>query len=575
MRGRFEVKEIVKIAIFPMAIFFLILLPSVCSGQSLPESVIRILEQQAESGGADLESMVLYCEALMERPLDLNSASEDELSDFPLLSPFQVASIMEYRASFGAILSEGELALIDGFSQGRVEILRPFIFLGGDYSIGMPAGERLTHKVILRSNTKYERGAPWGYYGRYKFSAGERISAGGVVAYNGTSAYLQVGEIKGRGGVRLKNGVVGNYTARMGQGLLLWNSFSLSGGGNPSSVMRRGAGLVPHGSPSRDECFCGFGGTLAFGQHVESTVFFSGDKEYVAGGAVSYRGERYKVGLNLLGINDQGWGGGVSLDGMCSLGRFRLFSEIALDVDGDEALLAGAILPFRGDFECSVGARWYSPDYDAPYAGGLSSISSVRNQGGVLLNWVWHPLSDLQINGVQDIVYYPAPRHGVRIPSLEVESTIEGLWSRGGHEVGLRWRYRYYGHQGRGKNGLRLDYHYRPSSGVYAGVRGEVVWDNIYRGILSPGVALYLECGYLPLRKRWEVALRGTVYHIDSWDNRIYFYERDLPQYFSVPALYRRGWDVYAYIKYAPLNRVGLYLKISTKAVRCQLTLTF
>ena len=46
-----------------------------------------------------------------------------------LLMDYQVACILEYRASFGDILSWDELALVDGFSREAVEALRPFLSL--------------------------------------------------------------------------------------------------------------------------------------------------------------------------------------------------------------------------------------------------------------------------------------------------------------------------------------------------------------------------------------------------------------------------------------------------------------
>lgn len=43
-----------------------------------------------------------------------------------------------------------------------------------------------------------------------------------------------------------------------------------------------------------------------------------------------------------------------------------------------------------------------------------------------------------------------------------------------------------------------------------------------------------------------SVFLRGTVFRVDNWDDRIYFYERDIPGSFTVPAYYGRGYSVAA-----------------------------
>lgn len=572
MRGRFEALTRYKIVILPMAIFFLFVVPSGAAGQSLPEGVMRILEAEAERGGSDLEGLVNYCEQLMEAPLDINSATEGELGAFPLLSPFQVASLLEYREQYGDILSRGELEQVDGFNGEKVDNLLPFISFGGSSSIYPSTEERISHKIVLRGTRKFAAEDPWGYYGKYQFKVGDKLQVGSTVSSNGVSAHLKVGGVSLGDKFLIRSGVVGDYSVRLGQGLLVWNSFSLSGAGDPSSLLKLGGMVVPYTASTPEEAFRGVGLSLGYADKVEASLFFSEQSDRVVGGSVAFRGDRWRVGVNALASSE---GGGVSIDGVCSIGRFRLFSEGAIDFDGDGAILCGVVAPVTGSFECSALVRWYSPEYSAKYAGAFSSISSSKDQVGGFVNMMWTPIPGIVGRGTMDVVYYPAPRWGVKVPSFEVESSNELEWSRGDHEVLLRGRYRYYGHQGRHQSGVRIHYSYKPSSGLYGAVRGEVVWNNIYKGTLSPGVASYLECGYLSAGGKWDVVVRGTVYHIDEWDNRIYFYERDLPQSFSVPALYRRGWDIYGYIKYAPLSRVGLYLKVSTKMVKGQISLTF
>lgn len=572
MRGRFEAITGYKIVILPMAIFFLFVVPSGAAGQSLPEGVMRILEAEAQRGGTDLEGLVNYCEQLMEAPLDINSATEEELEAFPLFSPFQVASLLEYREQYGMILSRGELEQVDGFNGEKVDNLLPFISFGGSSSICPSTEERISHKIVLRGTGKFEAEDPWGYYGKYQFKVGDKLQVGSTVSSNGVSAHLKVGGVSLGDKFLIRSGVVGDYSVRLGQGLLVWNSFSLSGAGDPSSLLKLGGMVVPYTASSPEEAFRGVGLSLGYAERVEASLFYSEQSDRVVGGSVAFRGDRWRVGVNALASSE---GGGVSIDGVCSIGRFRLFSEGAIDFDGDGAILCGVVAPVTGSFECSALVRWYSPEYSAKYAGAFSSISSSKDQVGGFVNMMWTPIPGIVWRGTMDVVYYPAPRWGVKVPSFEVESSNELEWSRCDHEVLLRGRYRYYSHQGRHQSGLRIHYSYKPSSGLYGAVRGEVVWNNIYKGTLSPGVASYLECGYLSADGKWDVVVRGTMYHIDEWDNRIYFYERDLPQSFSVPALYRRGWDIYGYIKYAPLSRVGLYLKVSTKMVKGQINLTF
>ena len=46
---------------------------------------------------------------------------------------------------------------------------------------------------------------------------------------------------------------------------------------------------------------------------------------------------------------------------------------------------------------------------------------------------------------------------------------------------------------------------------------------------------------------RFSAYLRGTVFIVDNWDDRIYSYERDAPGNFTVPSYYGRGWSLGAY----------------------------
>jgi hypothetical protein len=43
-------------------------------------------------------------------------------------------------------------------------------------------------------------------------------------------------------------------------------------------------------------------------------------------------------------------------------------------------------------------------------------------------------------------------------------------------------------------------------------------------------------------RRSVKFSLRSGVFLADSWDDRIYVYERDLPGSFNVPAFYGRGY---------------------------------
>ena len=62
----------------------------------------------------------------------------------------------------------------------------------------------------------------------------------------------------------------------------------------------------------------------------------------------------------------------------------------------------------------------------------------------------------------------------------------------------------------------------------------------------------YLETGYK--REKTSLYLRGTLFKVDKWNDRIYSYERDSPGNFNVPAYYGRGWALSLYARWRWLS---------------------
>lgn len=78
-----------------------------------------------------------HFEQLNAHPLSLNSSSRAQLARSGLFTPFQIASIIDYRARYGEIYSFAELKSLGSFSQDYVDALRCFVSLepvqGVDY----------------------------------------------------------------------------------------------------------------------------------------------------------------------------------------------------------------------------------------------------------------------------------------------------------------------------------------------------------------------------------------------------------------------------------------------------------
>ena len=97
------------------------------------------------------EDEIIHYQNLASHPVDLNLAGRSRLLATGLLSPFQVASLLDYRGRTGEILSWTELSLVDGFSPAVADALRAFAVLGVQENAapGQPEERRFSGSVTL------------------------------------------------------------------------------------------------------------------------------------------------------------------------------------------------------------------------------------------------------------------------------------------------------------------------------------------------------------------------------------------------------------------------------------------
>ncbi|MBR6016898.1 MAG: helix-hairpin-helix domain-containing protein, partial [Prevotella sp.] len=126
---------------------------------------------------------------LLENPLNLNTATPDDLRQLPFLSEEQIEEISEYIYRYGALLSEGELAMIPSIDETTRQRLMRFTFFG-DSETKKTFSELLRegrHELIATGKIPfYERrgdreaylGPPYKHSLRYTFQNQQRLKAG-------------------------------------------------------------------------------------------------------------------------------------------------------------------------------------------------------------------------------------------------------------------------------------------------------------------------------------------------------------------------------------------------------------
>ena len=549
--------------------------------QELPVSVTTLIEQLAEQGG-DAEELVRYYEGLLASPLNLNAATRSDLEETGLLTLFQVESLMAWRERYGAIRSVMELSLVDGFSAEQAALLCPFI------AFGEPAVDHTAKQTYTARFRRKWKQPGFSLTTKGLYDAAD-FSLGAVIDNDPKERFPDFLSLS----ARYKGIFAGDFTARFGQGLVLWKAFNLSVFGSPSTASRRGNGLQPYHSTDESNFFRGAGWTHAFGA-VKATAFVSYNAvdarivegrytsiatdglhateaerarrhamhEWVAGGNAAWEQGRWHLGVTAVAYGydkangrrvqdynryqqyDGVWGN-LGVDAYGSLESLRLFGEAAVDAHGAPAVLAGCLWSPSYGFETSLVLRCYSPSYIATHAGAYSTLSSVSNQlGATYALQAIHGHWTFRLNA--DGTWYPWKRYRAEAGTWGLKARVQLLRTFPGGaegEVQLSWS-------------SRLKGRVRVSVPV-----GDAWQFSLRTDANRGGLAGYADVRWSPSR-RWDFSARVTLWQTADWDSRISFYERGVPQSFLVENYAGKGVGAYLVAKYAPTKRVELWMKV-------------
>lgn len=472
------------------------------------ESAVLVLSGASSLEELD-ESTMQHYRDLNLRPVDLNRAGRARLLSCGLLNAFQVASLLEWRQSSGDILSYVELGLIDGFSPEYAEALKPFTRLESDGPPGMPHKARLHHDLTVKGSAKENDGHAYAAGLKYKASLGEVAEFNWASRTTYTDRQIGTGTVSAAyyGSRHLAKVVLGHFNARFGQGLALWSGFSMSRYGSVSAFRRNGSGFTPTGSFSPEHC--GVAADFSFGQWTAGAAYSFTARTPV--GYVSWCGRRLTACVSASSHS-------ASADFKLGVKNTSVFGELAWN--GSPAALLGAVWsPVYGS-KYGLLMSWQNGTPEAALGLGLKGLDAVAMVSSKQVRVMTKYAPELSAG---PFTITPALR-------LAAKRTDE-------------WRL-----ESRGE--LKL------AAGPWAlNSRLDVVHCKALAWLANTEIGC---CG-----ERFNLWLRGTLFCIDNWADRIYVYERDAPGNFNVPAYYGRGWNASLTGSWKPSRRHALYLKLS------------
>ena len=270
-----------------------------------------IIEEIAASTDAELDYTSLYDDLYFfyENPLNLNTATEEQLNKLQFLNDFQIKSILNYRYRYGKFVSIYELQLLYGFTPEIINNLLPFVIVKETekqekysfkkaFKYGHSELFIRTQKVLekqvgflpmddslynLNPNSKY-LGNALKIYTKYKYSYRDKLAFGmtmekdpGEQFFRGNqkygfdyySAFLQINDFG-----KIKSFVAGDYKLKFGQGLVLWSGISSGKSSYVLNAKKKGTGLSKYSSTDENKFFRGAATTISL-NNFDVTVFVS------------------------------------------------------------------------------------------------------------------------------------------------------------------------------------------------------------------------------------------------------------------------------------------------------------
>ena len=257
-----------------------------------------------------IESLYADLSYLSEHPLELNSATEEQLKRLTFLSDLQIQELLSYRLRYGKMVTLYELKNIQSLDWETISLLLPFVYISetmvdkrsitvknmlkyGSNSLHINYNQCFQQKkgycsypdsILQRYPNRQYLGEPFYHSIRYSYAFEDRIQLSIVAekdagepfwnqyhkGYDYYSANIFLKDMN----KWLKSLSIGDYKVSFGQGLIISHDFSPSKNVLVSQMERRTNGFRRHFSTNENDFLRGIATTIHIGK-FDISMFYS------------------------------------------------------------------------------------------------------------------------------------------------------------------------------------------------------------------------------------------------------------------------------------------------------------
>jgi hypothetical protein len=592
------------LALFPIALL---------SAQELPRQDMDLRQFIVEwEESEDLMEDLYY---LLQQPIDINTASREELERLFFLKPNQINDILLHKQRFGNFVSLYELQVLNSFSVEDILRLQPFVRLHR----GRTKSVIQEHYLLYRTDISLEaskgfrdsvfEGGPTRQYLRYKFQKGSNFSLGALLEKDPGEKALwdhQVLSLQWKSVGSIKQIIVGDYRVHWGQGVLMGSGFKLGKGAEPVLGIRRGAdGFSVHQSVTEAGGFRGtalhwgrkqwqmgswashkrvdanrsgneFSSLQSSGLHRTATELEGKNAVSESHGGVffKYAKPQWQLGVsgvftyfdanfvkqdlpyNYFQFRGQRYAG-TSLSTVYYGSNYALFGEFAYA--NAPAWAVGLALGATKKWELGLHLRHYPEDFHSLYGSAFGENTLPQNERGQYLGIKYTPIRSLVFSGHVDRYRFPWVKYGEKVPKFGSDFAVRASYSPK-RDRSIKMVFRSKSLQAWNAKPERL-------------LGGQLTFDRKWLPVFHTQSSVQVkwsqgagQAWIQDIEGQWRnIQWRGRVawFSTASYDARIYAYENDVLYASSFPAYYGTGFRFYINLKVGLGKKIDVWLRLA------------
>ncbi|MFA6922668.1 MAG: helix-hairpin-helix domain-containing protein [Bacteroidales bacterium] len=290
-------------------IFFLFFIFSFSICFSQENEIENRIENIAENSESDLDYSTLLenLEFLKEHPLNINTATEEELKELFLLNSLQINNLINHIKTNGKLISLYELQSIDGFDNATIIKILPYIKIDScsllklNFKDIFSKGENefffrsqriieqqkgfspVTYSAYKENPNSRYLGNPFRIYSRYCYKYNNKINFGITAEKDAGEEFLKGSQKNGfdfysahlflKNYGLLKTLAIGDYQADFGQGLVLNSGFSVGKSSDAINIINNPVGIKSYTGTDENNFFRGIATTLEYKNFKFSTLY--------------------------------------------------------------------------------------------------------------------------------------------------------------------------------------------------------------------------------------------------------------------------------------------------------------